>query len=431
MRRSWSVTGVLAVWLAGGSPAQEDRLNGGTHTLAEMVEWALRHSDALADQRARVEEKRLAAVQARTWPNPSVDVSVGRRQQSERAGPSFTGPLYEAALVQSLPWPGKLGLRGDLLDLDSETWRVRRGASEIGVTVDVIRLAYEYAIHRRKAEYVAGRQQRFDLIHSYLAGRVLVSPQKRAEARIVEQRLKGLVVDAVHTQAAVRESLEKLKVYVSFEPGPYPEVVVPWFAGGRSLDEQEWTGKALARNPDLAVQRLYVRSAETEKRLASREVWPDPSVLAFYGESTARETERNYGLGLGLSLPLWNRNRSGIGSARQKVMAEERRLRFQSRQLRADVLRLLIDYDAARKAVEQFPPSFLPDLEGQIKETEEAFRKGRVDLLTFLEHDSQLSETVYRALDGQAAFVIKVTALLALSGEMDVLAQLASFQEAR
>ncbi|MBI4386743.1 MAG: TolC family protein [Elusimicrobia bacterium] len=408
--------------LAGHASAQQSTApSGEKYTLTELAGLAIQNTQILGSQDARIEEKKLSAAQAGIWPGLSVDFSAGRKREAR-----LSGPRYELAFAQALPLLGKPGLRGGLLDLESESWRVRRVATQIDVTLAVVQLAYEYAATRRNAGFVEKRQRRFDLIKTYLAGRAFPTPQRKAESRIVQNRLKGLASDAIQSQAGFRASFEKLKVYVPLESGSYPDIEVPWFSGAKILDEKEWTAKALENNPDLRVQRLVVKGAELEKSLASRDGLPDPSFVASYEEGRAAETETSYGLGLSLALPPWNRNRAGIRSAAQKKLAEERRLGFEERKLGAELSRLLVEYEAARRIVRQYPQNLLAELEAQLQEAEEGFRKGQVDLLTFLELESSASETFGRVLDAQRDLAARVAELMAAAGEQDAPARLGS-----
>lgn len=396
---------------------------GEKYTLSELVALAIQNTQILSSQDARIEEKRLSAAQARVWPGASVDFAVGRRKEAD-----ISGSRYELAFSQPLiPLLGRQGLRGGILDVESESWRVQRGASQISVTLNVAQLAYEYAANRRKAVFAEKRQKRFDLIREFLAGRPFVTPQRKAESRVVQNRLKTLVSDAIQSQAGFRASLEKLKTYVPLRPGEYPEIEVPWFAGTTGLAENEWSARALENNPELRLQRLAVKSAGLERTLASRDGLPEPSLIASMEEGRAAETEKNYGLGISIALPTWNANRSGIRSAEQKKLSEERLLSFAEQRLKADLARALVEYEAARQVVRQYPQIILPDLETQLKEAEEGFRKGQLDLLTFLELDDSAAETYGRVLEAQINLATKAAEVLTAAGEQDALARLGSF----
>lgn len=392
------------------------------YTLAGLVGLALRHTQLLAAQAARVEEKRLSAEQARIWPGLSTGFLAGRTRQAAGSGSS-----YGLSLAQPLPLTGIPGLRGSLLDLEAESWRIQQSGSEILVTLAVAQGAYEYSANRRKAAFAASRRQRFEVIQSYLAGRVFATPQSKAESRIVENRLKNVVTDALLSQAGFKASLEKLKEYVPLPGGEYPDVEVPWLSGSQSLNEAEWLDKAQADNPDLRVQRLVVRSAGLEKTLASREGLPAMDIAVSYERGQADIIGTNYGLGLSLTFPSWNRNRSGVAGAEARRLAEERQLGYEAQKIKAGLSRALVEYEAARQVVLKYPPELLGGLEAQLQDADEGFRKGQVDLLTFLELDGAAAETFNRAQDAQAELASKAAELLAVTADRDALTRFESF----
>lgn len=402
--------------------AQEVPSSGERYTLPQLVGLALKSTQLLGAQDARVEERRLSAAQARVWSGPSADFLVGRTRQTETSGSRF-----QLSVAQPIPFTGKPGLRGGLLDLESESGRVSRTAAEVFVTLTVAQGAYEYAANRRKAAFAERRRKRFELIESYLAGRVFPTPQRKAESRIVANRVKNLVAEAIQSEAGYKASLEKLKAYVPLDSGKYPDVEVPWLSGNRRLDEKEWLDRALADNPELRVQRLSVKGAGLEKTLASREGLPDTALVASYEKGQADIIGTDYGLGVSLAFPSWNRNRSGIKSAEQRRLAEERMLGYAEQRLKAELPRALVEYEAARQTVLKYPPEMLAELDSQLKEADEGFRKGQVDLLTFLETDASASETYSRALDAQVQLAVKAAELLTVTADPDALTKLGSF----
>ena len=392
------------------------------YTLAKLVEIALEHTQILGSQDARVKQARFSALQARTWPGPSLEFSSGKKKEAQ-----LGGARRELVFAQPLPLLGKLNLQGEILDLESESWRVRRVQSEIAVTLNVAQIAYEYALNRQKANFVEKRRKRFELIQAYLAGRVFATPQKKAESHIVQNHLKSLASEAIQSQAGFKAAFQKLKAYVPLDSQKYPDIDAPFFSGSKTLDEKEWFPKALQNNPDLRLQKLVVQGAQLEKTLARRDGLPDPSLTASYEESKTQETEKNYGLGLSLALPPWNRNRSGVRSAEQKKLAEDKQLAFEEQKLRAVISQILVEYEAARLIVQQYPQAILPSLEAQLEEAEEGFRKGQLNLLTFLELDDSADETYERALDAQLNLAIKVAEILNAAGEQGALALFGSF----
>lgn len=423
--RFWRTLAAALVCLlaqAGTVAAQDATATMERYTLNQLVGMALKSTQLLGAQDARIEERRLSADQARVWSGPSASFLAGRTKQTEASGSRF-----ELSLAQPIPFTGIPRLRGGLLDLESESGQIERAAGEVSVTLNVAQGAYEYAASRRKAAFAESRRKRFELIHSYLAGRVFPTPQRKAESRIVSNRVKNLVAEAIQSEAGFKASLEKLKVFVPLDAGKYPEVEVPWLKGNQTLDEKEWLDRALAGNPELRIQRLAVKGAGLAKTLASREGLPDTSLVASYEKGQADIIGTSYGLGVGLAFPSWNRNRSGVKSAEQRRLSEERMLAYAEQRLKAELPRALVEYEAARQTVLKYPPEMLAELEAQLKEADEGFRKGQVDLLTFLEADASASETYSRALDAQVQLAAKAAELLTATADADALTKLGSF----
>lgn len=398
-------------------PAQTEQ----TLSLAQLVNLALGDSPLLGAQDAQVEEGRLSAGQARVWGGPTAEVAAGRR----REGPD-AGPRYELQLAQPLPWTRKPGLRGDILDLETQARRIKRSAAQVELTLAIARGAYEYSASRRKATFADRRRKRFELIESYLAGRVFATPQRKAEARVVGNRVKNLVAESIKSGAAYRSALESLRQIVPLEPGRYPEVDVPWLGGAVAFDTAAVLAAALEKNPGLRVQRLEARSTALEAVFARRDGLPDASVIGIYEQGKAAQLERNYGVGLSLAFPSWNANRSGILASEQRKVAGEKTLAFEERRLRAEVPRALIEYEAARQVVLQYPPATLDAIDDQLRQADQGFRKGQVDLLTFLELDGSAAETYGRVLDAQAELAVKASTLLDLTADPDALKRLGS-----
>lgn len=415
-----SIYAVLAVLLLLPLSGAAQEPSSTRYTLPQLVELALKENRLLGAQDALVEEKRLSADQTRVWSGPTAGFVAGPIKQS-----GGSGSWAELSLAQPLPLTGLPGLRGKLLELETESLRVQRTGTEVGVTLAVAEGAYEYASSRRKAAFSADRRKRFELIQSYLAGRVFPTPQRKAESRIVSNRVRNLVSDSVQSEAAYKAALEKLKVYAPVASG-YPEVQVPWLSGTLALDPKEWETKAVSENPELRVQRLGVEAAGLEKTRASREGLPDTAVVGSYQKGQEDIVGTQVGVGLSLSFPSWNRNRSGVRSAEQRKIAEEKRLAFAEQRLKADLARTLVEYEAARQTVLKYPESVLTELDQELKEADEGFRKGQVDLLTFLELDGSAAETYSRALDAQAQLAAKASELLIIIADRNALAKLSS-----
>jgi len=389
------------------------------YPLARLVDRARERSHLLQAAEARVDERRLGAIQARTRPNPELSLALGPKW----VGPEV-GALYELAVSQPLLYPGKFKLRGEAADLEAESAQLQRAEVELSLTYEVVRLAYEYSILQRRQELAEQRQERFQLVQSYLAGRLFPSPQKRAETQAVENRLCNLAVERLQIQTERQAAWAKLNFYLGWEEDPQPGIRVPWLKGNRPLPLRELEGLAEQRNLSLAIQQAQVRIAEKEKALAEKERKPDFSLSAFYGQETAGETETAAGVGFTLPLPLLNRNQGNILAAEKRLRAEDQLLRYQQQQLESLLKQARVQFEGARQAAGRYPEALLSRLDQELQESEKEFRKGRVELLTFLELEAEAAETKERALAAQSELSNQLITILFLAGEPDPVAWL-------
>lgn len=399
------------------------------YALETLVDRALTQSELLKSSNLRTEEKRFAAQQAKAWQNPEVGLAVGRKQSSpaDPAEPTQSGLLYEGSISQPFFFPGKQKLRGEIGNLEAELAQVKASETELLVATDVVRLAYEYGINQRKKELAENRQKRFELIQSYLSSHVFASPQQKAERVIVERRVHNLATDALKFRAALKAAYEKLNLYVAWEKETTPKIDVPWMKGTGEIAKESLATLIRERNFDLLSQRLSVLSAEKENRLAKRQNLPDFALSGFYGQEKAGDTERKIGGGLTFAIPLLNQNRGGIKSTARKIEAENALLRFNEQQIQSQLGQLYAQYQVARESVTHYPEASLAILENQLREAEREFRKGRVNLITFLELDSEVGETYERTLEAQLTLLDKYLSLSFLAGERGFISRLSEF----
>lgn len=399
------------------------------HSLQSLVDRALNQSELLKASKLRTEEKRFSAKQAKAWQNPEVGLAGGQKQSSPQDPQESTksGLIYEASISQPFFFPGKQKLRGEIGNLEADLAQVKANETELLIATDVMRLSYEYEINQRKKDLAENRQKRFELIQTYLSGHVFASPQQKAERLIVERRVHNLATEALRFRAALKAAYEKLNLLVAWEKEATPQIEVPWLKGARELEKSAWSTLIQERNFNLLSQRLLVLSAEKENRLAKRQNIPDFSLFGSYAQEKAGDTERFLKGGISFPIPILNQNRGGIKSSARKIEAENALLRFNEQQLQSQLGQLYGEYQVAREAVTHYPEGTLTTLENQLRDMEREFRKGRVNLITFLELDSEVGETYERTLDAQLNLLDKLLALSFLAGDREFISRISEF----
>ncbi len=392
------------------------------YSLAELVRRAIEQNEQIAAFKARAEQKHLEAQQAKAMPNPEAQFKIGRRKVDPKSG-----PINEVSVAQPILYPGKQALRAAVLENEAEEERVKERQAELAVALETVLAAYEYGMAQRKADAVAEKLRHFEAVRLYLSGRVFASPQKKAEVQIVESRLHNHTSVSYLATAEARAAFEKLNFLAKLPIDTHPAIRLVWFTGRTPLDEEGLLARARSNNPSVLARELEVTGARKEADLAALEIMPDFSVSAFSQRGRAVETERNRGVGVGLTIPIFNLNKKGIAAANERVKAEESALSYDRRRLESELRRRFAEFDNARQLAARYPESRLHDMHKDFEEVEEEFRKGRVDLLIFLEVEEEYEETIEHALDAQLSLAASAVEIFALTGDADFLRQLESY----
>ncbi len=168
-------------------------------------------------------------------------------------------------------------------------------------------------------------------------------------------------------------------------------------------DIEELKKVALQVRPDLVAFRLAVSRAEEGVRLAKAERFDD--VFAFYTPYAATNngpiggmSTTSWGMGVLFTLPVFNRNQGNIRRARINVQQFQIELEGYQRQLITDIQKAIQEHQHALHIVESFEKKVLPEAK-QIREDKlDLYKKGRVNLVAFLEAQREYNDIAEKYL---------------------------------
>ena len=172
--------------------------------------------------------------------------------------------------------------------------------------------------------------------------------------------------------------------------GPAPEAPLPLAAGGfpESYSKEQVHAQLAElpnRRPDLLALQAGYRSQEAKVHAAILAQFPSVSI----GITRARDTSNVYtsGLGVGLELPLFSGSRGAIAVERatREQLRAEYRTRIDQAAVAADELFELQNIVNGQK---QQLEEYLPTLEHVVESAREAYQRGDMDALTFLNMES-------------------------------------------
>jgi len=132
----------------------------------------------------------------------------------------------------------------------------------------------------------------------------------------------------------------------------------------------------------------------------------------FYQKDNTDAGERTIGGGVSFPVPLLSQNRHAVRQHKAQFKSEKHMLRYLRQSVKEQMKGLFARYEYASSMLEKFPLSMMNDLERSMRYADREFRKGRVQLFTYIEVDTQTHEMVESIYESQMDLVNVYTALL-------------------
>ncbi len=382
------------------------------YTLSQLVERALSAYGPLSAGQHRIKEQKALVEHEKRWNNPSIGLELGRKSVD-----GATGNLYGLSITQNIHFPGKRGLLAEIARFEENKAKLGLEEMRLFIRYEVARLAYEYAQAWERTGHIRDRLERLRLINSYMKGRVLVSPQKIVEKEIITLRIAGLEKELHKIRSDLKAAYARLDLYAGLDEKEPPEIRIDWFSKAPALSLDSLIAGAAGNGFAVRMQREAVRAAGNEAALARREPYPDIGISLFFQQDRVDTTERTFGGGVSFPIPIISQNRHAVDRFREKEEAERRMEEHVARLLTQKVRELYAHYELAGKMVERFSMARVPELEKSMRYADSEFRKGRVTLVTYLEMDTQIHETLEMMYSSQIDLVNLYTSLLFLAAE--------------
>lgn len=371
--------------------APEDTLR-----LAELLETARERNPRLQALQASARAASHRESEASTLPDPMLEVGVMNFGVPDfnTDMPMSMAPAIQ--LVQMVPFPGKLGLRGEIAAYSSEMgvatadeawWEVRSRVSSL--FYDLYALDRRLEVMRRTltllqdfqevamAMYSAGTGRQTDVLRADVEVARMDGDIRQLEARrsATAARLNA-VLDRPARTAVPTPALDALPLNL-----PAAAQLGLWAEESRPLLERA---------------RLGVEQSRTRSDLASRQIWPDLTLGLSYGQrDRGVGTERMASAMIGFTLPIHAGRRQY--ARRDEAIAMERVAEAELVGWRAEVDarigELLAELERASSLAVLYRDEVVPEARATVESAFSSYRVGSVDFMTLV--DAQMTVNRY------------------------------------
>jgi len=368
----------------------------GDATLHDFLDHAESNNPGLAAARERWQAALERIPQVKALPDPHFNYAYLVREVETRVGPQ----RQKFGLMQTLPWFGELGLKGDVAAQAAEAARQRYEGAKRKLFCEVKDAYYEY-FYLYRALLVTEENLRLlenleEVVRSrYRTGSASNSAVIRAqvERSKLADRLRSLEDRRGPAAARLNAAL-----------GRPAGVEIPWVREvadeAPRLDEEELLAHLDRTNPELLALGAETRKHHLAGDLAGKQGMPDFTLGIEYMETGEARMPGVEGSGedpvaamLSVKLPLW---RGKFRAAQRESAARRRATEHARRDLAsryATQLKMAVyGYRDAQRKIDLYGGSLIPQGEQALAVTEEAFRAGKADFNSLVDAERVLLE---------------------------------------
>jgi len=398
--------------------SQENRV-GGTGAakvnLDELVAEALANNPGVQSALKRVEALRRRAPQARSLPDPTLE--VGWMGNLKPFGVMRDDPSsYRGVSVQqSIPYPGKLRLRGDIASKEAEAAWWDYEAARRQVVAEVKVAYFEYAYYHQATDITLKNKDLLEKLARiaqarYEVGKGIQQDVLKAQIEVsrLRQRLTVLEQQKRTAQVRINTLLARDPETPLADPMPLAKTEL-----ARSLDELY----QLARENDTGLQREQrrIERGELAVNLARKDYYPDLGVgYSYWNRPLIRDM---HGFTFSLNLPVFYRSkqREGVREATEELLSLERGRDDRETTLYFEVKQQYLTAKASDELAQLYAQAVVPQSSLALESALAAYQVGSVDFLTLIENFSTVLDyeiDYYRELANYQAALARLEPLV-------------------
>jgi outer membrane protein TolC len=320
-------------------------------------------------------------VQERALPNPMFTFSG-----MDETG-NFPG-LYEKryTVEQSLPWPGKRGLRGRIAEKEAEGMGFDYETMRREVVMMVKEAYYELCAARKSLAIIRAEEDVLTQMTKiaetkYAVGEVSQQDVAKAQAEITMLREKLLETEVQEATWSAR--LNTLLNHSTDAPLALILEAPPQMP---SSNLENLQSAATTDRPEVKALQSQIESRKLLKNLMRKEYFPDVTVGVEYRKFSDAGSMAMFMAGI--ELPIWlNKNAAGVREAEKKIVSSRAALGAAQRTVEFDVRDAWFRLRSAWQTFDLYQKDLLPQAQLRFAASEAGYRVGNVDFMDLLESE--------------------------------------------
>lgn len=374
---------LLLIFVLPVAAMAEPREIASSLSLEQTVSAALRDNATLRAARAKADAMGERPAQEKSLPNPMF--KYGAMDPTDRG--NFVNADEKRFMVeQEFPWFGKLGLRGKVAEKDAETMRRAYEAMQREIVMmvkenyfDLYGVQQTISITRAEEDVLKRMVKTTETMYS--TGERSQQDVIKAQSEITMLKQKLLELD--QQEATLKAKLNQLLNRRADAPLGLT-VTAP-------RDELATTAEQLfalagKNRAEIKGAQAQIQRNEYEREVMKKESLPDYRLGVEY--RNFREGDDMVMFTIGFDLPIWqSKYKAGVREAEKMIESSQASLEAVVRQASFDVQDAWFKLQTARRTLELYRKTLIPQAESRFHASDASYRTGKVDFMDLLESE--------------------------------------------
>ena len=360
--------------------------------IKSLLEMARVQNPEIRAAEARYQAMRERPIQERTLPDPTLGVRYHNESFDRITFGESDFTFLEFSAEQEVPFPGKLGLRGDMAEREAEREGAMRDETIVMVLAKVAARYADLASADQSTAILSQSVATLELMirqagQSYSVGTAAQTDvlQATLERGALLERLTMLTQKRAASAAAINALLGRPQTET------LPQALLPDRpAAIEPLDT--WTERLEAQAPAVRAAREEVLRSGAALELAQREYYPDFALMGAYANKDGLLPEWELGMRVRVPLYFWRRQRAAVAEATYAQTAAEETRRNVQASLAGRLQELYSMAAAGLRLVELYRATLIPQASLTLDSARASYAVGKVDFLTVLTAFTSLLE---------------------------------------
>ena len=350
--------------------------------LQSLIDEALQKNPEILAARARDDAFRYKIPQAESLPDPMVTFGYQNEGWEKYTYGEKQGAQWIFSASQMFPYPGKLGLRGEMAERDAESQSAMSASVRLQVIAKVKMLYYDLFLAYKSIDLLRDKTILFDRIEDAAVARY-ASGMGMQEEILMAQTEKYMLIEKEEMQKQKIQAAEAmLNSTVGRDlnaPIGRPAEFSRTFKGSM----EEILSVAYQNSPEIKSKEKMISAAEAKVKIAQKEYYPDFTINAGYFKR-AGEFEDMWSLTTTINIPLFykTKQRQAVLEAEVNLLAARHELEAVKFMLSAGIRDNYSMYKSAERLMELYRNGLIPKTSQDFESAISGYTAGKVDAIT-------------------------------------------------